>query len=100
MVDTGWAPADPENRANTMSIKLIFLIFFSWVMVLYGVIWYRRGLSADDPYDLKEDFKHTFLRLRGSYSGSLEDGKPRKIAPVILIIGGIGVLVIGLIKQP
>jgi hypothetical protein len=49
-------------------------------------------------YDFKEDFKHTFLTPHWKYTNHLNDGKPRRIAPVIAILIGMGILVVGFIK--
>lgn len=84
--------------ANTMGLRLVVLISISSIFISSGILWYRKSLSSEDRYDSKEDFKHTFLTPHWTYSAHLNDGKPRRIAPVIAILIGIGILVVGLIK--
>lgn len=81
-----------------MWIKLILLILVSCVIILYGMNLYKRGLTSSAPYDFKEDFKHTFFTPHLKYSSHLKDDKPRKIAPVVLILGGVGILAVGILK--
>lgn len=79
-----------------MSIKTIILISFATALIGFGVIWFQKSLSGDEPYDFREDFRHSFLTPHWTYSAFLNDGKPRRIAPTILIIGGLGLLVVSL----
>jgi hypothetical protein len=79
-------------------IKLAVLIVVSAIAISFGVAWYRRGLAAEQPYDFREDFKHTFITPHLDYSGYLNDGKPRRIAPMIVILGGVGLLVWGAVR--
>jgi len=72
------------------------LISFATVVLSVGVIWLWKSLNGDEPYDFTEDFRHTFLTPRWTYSAFLYDGKPRCIAPAFLIIGGLWLLVVGL----
>ena len=83
-----------------MWFKLIGIVFISSIFISYGLIWYRKSLSSADHYNFKEDFKYSFLTLHRSYSNyfNMNDDKPRKIVPVMVILGGIGTLVVGLIK--
>ena len=83
-----------------MVFKLLVIISISSIFIFHGVAWYRKGLSCKEPYDFKEDFKHSFLTPywgNASYFGK-NDRKPRKIFPVIYIVGGIGILIVGLIQ--
>jgi hypothetical protein len=81
-----------------MWFKLLLLICISLIFISYGALWLRKSLSSGDRYNFKEDIKHCFLTPRWKYSGYINDGKPRRIAPAIIILGGIAILVVGLIK--
>jgi hypothetical protein len=83
-----------------MWIKLIIIVSISSLFISYGMLWYRKGLSSKKPYDSKEDFKYSFLTPHWKYSNyyNWNDSTPRRIVPVMLILGGIGILVVGLIK--
>ena len=81
-----------------MWIKLIGIISTSLIFISYGILWYRKSLSSEQPYDFKEDFKHSFLTPHRPYSNHLNFNEPRRIAPVMVIIAGIVILVVGLIK--
>lgn len=81
-----------------MWLRLIVLISISSIFISSGILWFRKSLSSADSYDFKEDFMHTFLTPHWKYSNHLNDGKPRRIAPVIAILIGMGILVVGLIK--
>ena len=82
-----------------MRLKLFLLICISLAFVSCGALWYRRSLSSGDRYDYKEDAKHSFLTPHWNYSGYVNDGKPRRIVPVMIILGGIAILIVGLIKM-
>ena len=83
-----------------MWFKLIGTVCISAIFISYGILWYRKSLSSEEHYDFKEDFKHSFLTPHWTYSNhfNFNDSTPRRIAPVIMILGGIGILVVGLIK--
>lgn len=81
-----------------MWIKLIGLGSISLAFILYGFFWYRKGLKSQKIYAFKEDLKHTFFTIRGSYSGTLNDDKPRKIAPAMTMLCGVIILIVGLLK--
>ena len=83
-----------------MWFKLIGIVSTSLIFISYGILWYRKGLSSKAQYDFKEDFKHSFLTPHSPYSShfNLNDSKPRRIGPFMVILGGIGILVVGLIK--
>ncbi len=81
-----------------MWFKLILLISISLIFVSYGVLWYGKSVNFGARYDFKEDFKHTFFTPHGTYSGFFNDGKPRRIVPALLVLGGIIILAVGLIK--
>lgn len=83
-----------------MWFKLIGIVSTSLLFISYGLIWYRKSLSSEEPYDFKEDFKYTFLTIHRKYSNHFNwnESKPRRIAPIMIIVGGIGILVVGLVK--
>jgi hypothetical protein len=81
-----------------MGLRLLVLISISSIFIFSGILWLRKSLSSADSYDFKEDVKHTFLTPHWTYSNHFNDGKPRRIAPVIAILIGMGILVVGLIK--
>ena len=81
-----------------MWLKLILLVSIWLIIIAYGVSWFRKSFSSENRYDFKEDFKRSFLTPHWKYSGFFNDSEPRRIVPVIIILGGIGILVIGLIK--
>ena len=81
-----------------MWFKIILLVSISLITISYGILWYRKSFSTEDRYDFKEDFKRSFLMPHWKYSGFYNDGKPRRIVPAIIILGGIGILVVGLTK--
>lgn len=81
-----------------MIIRLAIIISISSVFISCGFFWYRRSSNSEDSYNFIEDFKHTFLTLRVKYGGSLNNGNSRKIAPVMTILIGLVILVVGLIK--
>ena len=81
-----------------MWFKIIILITLSSVMILYGVLWYIKSFSSNDRYDFKEDFRRSFLTPHWTYEAFFNDDKPRRIVPIIMILGGIVILIVGLIK--
>jgi hypothetical protein len=81
-----------------MWLRLIVLISISLIFISSGVIWFRKSLSSAAHYDFKEDFKHTFLTPHLKHSSHHNDNKHARIVPVMTILGGIGILVVGLIK--
>ena len=81
-----------------MWLKLFLLVSISLIFISIGILWYRKSFSSEDRYDFKEDFKRSFLTPHLKYSGFFNDGKPRRIVPAIMILGGIGILAVGLIK--
>ena len=82
-----------------MRLKLFLLICISLAFVSCGALWHRRAPSSGDRYDYKEDAKHSLLTPHWKYSGYINDGKPRRIVPVMIILGGIAILIVGLIKM-
>jgi len=83
-----------------MIFKLLVIIAISSIFIFHGLAWYRKGLSSKEPYDFKEDFKASFFTPYWSNATHLKmnDGKPRKIFPIMYILGGIGILIVGLFK--
>ena len=83
-----------------MWLKLIILFLISSFFIFYGAVWFRRSISSKEHYDFKEDFKYSFLTLHWKYANyyNWNDSKPRRIVPVMIILGGIGMLIVGLIK--
>ena len=83
-----------------MVFKLLVIISISSIFIFHGVAWYRKGLSCKEAYDFKEDFKQSFLTPYWGNASHLskDDSKPRKIFPVIYIVGGIGILIIGFVQ--
>jgi hypothetical protein len=83
-----------------MWFKLIVIVSISSMFIFYGIIWYRNGLASKERYDFKEDFKYSFLTIHRKYESyfNWKDSTPRRIMPVMIIIGGVGMLVYGLIK--
>jgi hypothetical protein len=83
-----------------MWLGLIIVVSISSLFISYGILWYRKGLSSEERYSFKEDFQYSFLTPHWKYSNyfNWNDSKPRKIVPVMLIFGGIGMLVVGLVK--
>jgi hypothetical protein len=81
-----------------MFVKLIVIFSISSAFIFYGVSWFRKGVNSDECYDFKDDLKHSFLTLHGKYSGFFNDGKPRRIIPAMLIVGGGVILIVGLIN--
>ena len=83
-----------------MRPRLLLLICISLALICCGALWYGRSLSSGDRYDCKEDMKRTFLTPHWKYSGYLNDGRPRRVVPAMLILAGIALLVAGLMKLP
>jgi hypothetical protein len=83
-----------------MWFKLIGIVSVALIFIIDGIICYRRSLSSDVQYDFKEDFKHSFLTLHRRHSShhNYDKSRPRRIVPVMFIVGGIGFLIVGLIK--
>jgi hypothetical protein len=82
-----------------MWTKLICLILISCSLITYGVFWYRKDNPSNEQYNFKDDFKHTFLTPHWTYSDFLQsEDNHQKIAPILIILGGLVILVIGLIK--
>ena len=79
-------------------LKLAVLTAISMTLIGIGVVWYRKSLRSTTPYDLAEDFRRSFLSPHGSYSGFYNDGKPRRIVPVLTTCGGLGLLILGWAK--
>lgn len=91
--------ADYNIDIKIMWAKLICLFLISCSLIFYGASWFRDSISSDKQYNFKDDFKHTFLTLHSTYSNFLRsEGKPQKIAPIMIIISGLGILVAGLVK--
>ena len=76
--------------------KLILLVLFSFTVIIYGLILYKRSLYYDDIYEFKEDLKRNFLTIRWSYSP--HNDKSSRVAPAMIVVVGLGILVVGLIK--
>jgi hypothetical protein len=82
-----------------MWFKLLLLVCISSTFISYGALWYRKSLSSEDRYDLTEDARRSFLAPRWKYSSHASDGKPRRIVPAMIILGGIAILAVGLMKM-
>ena len=81
-----------------MWIKLCILISISVTMITYGIFWLMKSFYSKNCYDFTEDFRKSFLVVHWSYAGFFNDKKPRRIIPILLIIGGLGVLGLELIR--
>lgn len=81
-----------------MWFKSIILIFISITFISCGILWFRKSLSSSEAYNFKEDFKYTFVMYHWKYSGHHNPGTHRRIIPVMMIIGGIGIIAVGVIK--
>lgn len=79
-------------------LKLIILISIASVFIVRGLLWFRESMTPEENYDFWEDFKDSFLTLHWKYSDYLNDGQPRRIVPIMMILGGVGILVIGIVK--
>ncbi len=81
-----------------MWIRPIVIIIISSIFIFSGILWFRKSLASKDYYDFKKDFKHTFLTPHLKHSSHHNDNKHARIVPIMIILGGIGILVVGLIK--
>lgn len=81
-----------------MPLKLIVLISISTIFISCGVFGYKKSLSSSEGYNFIKDFKHTFITPHWRYSSHHNDGNQRRIVPVMMIIGGVGIMVVGLIR--
>jgi hypothetical protein len=83
-----------------MWIKLVIIFSVSFLLIFYGVLWFGKSLSSKVRYDFKEDIKYSFITPHWSYSGffNFDANRPRRIVPVMLVLGGVGILVVGLFK--
>jgi hypothetical protein len=81
-----------------MWIKITILISFSLAMIAYGIFWFSKSFSLENRYDFNEDLKKSFFSIHWKNEGFFNDNRPRRIIPIMLILGGIGILCLGLIK--
>ena len=81
-----------------MWFRPLAIALIAGTLIVIGVNWLRRSLSSVQPYSLAEDVRHTFLIPRMRYSAQLSEGPPRRVAPAMVIGGGVVVLLVGLAK--
>ena len=83
-----------------MWLKLIIIVSISIIFIFYGVLWFIKSLYSKVRYDFKEDIKYSFMTPHWSYSGffNFDETRPRRVVPAMLVLGGIGILVVGLLK--
>ncbi|MBP6948650.1 MAG: hypothetical protein KBC41_00490 [Candidatus Pacebacteria bacterium] len=85
---------------TTIKLIQVFVLFFvSSVFIFYGIIWLRNSIRSNKDYDFKNDVKRTFLKPHWKYSSFLNDNNTGRIAPIVIIIGGFSILIIGLMKS-
>ena len=68
----------------------------SSAFILYGIQALRKVLSFDEEYDFREDFNDCFFTM--SFGAGGKPKKNSRIHPIMWIVVGLGILVIGLIK--
>ena len=79
-----------------MSYRTIAHLALASAVLVWGAVWLRRSVASGVRYELGEDLRHTFLTPHRSYSAFFNDGRPRRIVPMILMISGAALLVWGL----
>jgi hypothetical protein len=87
-----------SGSIGVVSLRLALLVAVSGAFIVAGVLWWRAGLRSGQPWRLEEDLQATFLRPRLGSTADLQDGRPRRIAPFMLMVGGILILAIGLCR--
>ena len=83
-----------------MWVKLIIVLSISFLFIFYGILFFIKSHTAQVRYDFKEDLKSSFFKVHLKYTDffNFDENKPRRIVPVILVLGGIGILTLGLYK--
>ncbi|MEL6548289.1 MAG: hypothetical protein AAFQ82_26935 [Myxococcota bacterium] len=78
-----------------MAIRWLVILAFAAAVSAAGYAWLRASAEHPEPYSFREDFRHTFLTVHRKYSGHHNDGGNRRIVPIMLMLAGPFILLVG-----